>query len=87
MKVVKKENDRILLDTMVNQINLHLDRHGLVGTILKVYSRHYHLVPRPDDVWLGITNVFGKYVDRNAEEMSDVTLFNMKVKRISPSLE
>lgn len=43
--------------------------NGFIGTIFDAYSNHYHLVLRPDDVWLQIAITFANYVDKHAEEM------------------
>jgi hypothetical protein len=46
--------------------------NGFVSAAFIAYSRHHHLVIRPDDVWLAIAVAFGSYVDAHAEEMRSI---------------
>ena len=45
--------------------------NGFVGTLYQAYNEHWHLILRPDDVWLAITTAFGLFmgVKENAETM------------------
>lgn len=43
--------------------------NGLVHALEAAYSRHYHLVLRPDDVWITLLTQFSIYVNKNAENM------------------
>ena len=45
--------------------------NGFVGAALTAYNQHLHLVLKPDDVWVAITQALASYVDRHAEAMRD----------------
>ncbi len=45
------------------------DRNGFVHSVTKAYDNHYHLVIRPDDIWLAIVTQFSLYVNAHAEEL------------------
>jgi len=42
---------------------------GLVDVAVEAYSRHHHLVLRPDDVWIAILSQFSFYINAHAEEL------------------
>lgn len=46
--------------------------NGFVQACIEAYSRHRHLVIRPDDVWLAILTQFSFYVNGNAEMLREV---------------
>ncbi|KAF9526382.1 hypothetical protein CPB83DRAFT_770368 [Crepidotus variabilis] len=43
--------------------------NGLIGTVVKAYCQHHHLVLRPDDIWMAILCQFNFYVNANAEKL------------------
>ena len=72
---VEQNRGRVLVLTQPEQNGGHCVSpgicNGFVGTILRAYNEHRHLVLRPDDVWLAITTAFGLYINsgHRAEEM------------------
>lgn len=42
---------------------------GLVDVAVEAYNRHYHLVLRPDDVWIAILSQLSFYINAHAEEL------------------
>ncbi len=44
---------------------------GLLSTMLMAYNNHVPLVLRPDDVWLTVSAVVARYIDKHAEELRD----------------
>ena len=51
--------------------NKYRVKNGFVGTVVEAYSKHNHLIIRPDDVWLAIMTQFSAYVEGNAETLRD----------------
>jgi len=51
--------------------NKYRVKNGFVGTVVEAYSKHNHLIIRPDDVWLAIMTQFSAYVEANAETLRD----------------
>jgi hypothetical protein len=43
--------------------------HGLIHAVWAAYSRHHHLVIRPEDVWFAILVQFSFYVNAHAEDL------------------
>lgn len=43
-------------------------KHGLIFTALEAYSKHHHLVLRPDDFWTALLVQFSLFIDNRAEE-------------------
>jgi hypothetical protein len=43
--------------------------NGFVQACIKAYSNHYHLIIRPDDVWITILTQLSLYVNAHAEEL------------------
>ena len=46
--------------------------NGLVGAAYAAYCSHHHLTITPDDVWIGITTAFARFIDTHGEEMRDL---------------
>ncbi|PVF95609.1 hypothetical protein CPB86DRAFT_710916, partial [Serendipita vermifera] len=42
---------------------------GFVNTVVQAYSRHHHLIIRPDDIWISILSQVNFYVNANAEDL------------------
>jgi Domain of unknown function (DUF4419) len=51
--------------------NKYRVKNGFVGTVVEAYSKHNHLIIRPDDVWIAITTQFSAYVEANSETLRD----------------
>ena len=51
--------------------NKYRVKNGFVGTVVEAYSKHNHLIIRPDDVWLAIMTQFSAYVEANSETLRD----------------
>lgn len=51
--------------------NKYRVKNGFVGTVVEAYSKHNHLIIRPDDVWLAITTQFSAYLEANSETLRD----------------
>lgn len=49
--------------------NKYRVKNGFVGTVVEAYSKHNHLIIRPDDVWIAIMTQFSAYVEANAENI------------------
>jgi hypothetical protein len=49
--------------------NLRYSSNGFVHTVIEAYSNHYHLVIRPDDVWISILSQLSFYINAHAEEL------------------
>jgi hypothetical protein len=47
------------------------DRNGFVHSVTEAYNNHYHLIIRPDDMWITIVTQFSAYVNAHAEELGD----------------
>ncbi|KAH8901882.1 hypothetical protein BR93DRAFT_932711 [Coniochaeta sp. PMI_546] len=43
--------------------------NGFIYSVTEAYNNHYHLVIRPDDIWLAIVTQFSFYVNAHAEEL------------------
>jgi Domain of unknown function (DUF4419) len=43
--------------------------NGLVYSVIEAYSRHHHLILRPEDIWFAILTQFSTYINKNAEEL------------------
>ncbi|KAF9484824.1 hypothetical protein BDN70DRAFT_849120 [Pholiota conissans] len=43
--------------------------NGFVDTVTEAYNMHYHLIIRPDDVWMAILSQLNFYVNAHAEEL------------------
>ncbi|KAF8152211.1 hypothetical protein B0H34DRAFT_663705 [Crassisporium funariophilum] len=43
--------------------------NGFVNIVTAAYSKHHHLILRPDDVWIAILSQFNFYVNAHAEEL------------------
>jgi hypothetical protein len=48
------------------------NRNGFVHSVTTAYNHHYHVVIRPDDIWLAITTQFSSYVNAHAEDLRHV---------------
>ncbi|KAF9478767.1 hypothetical protein BDN70DRAFT_879581 [Pholiota conissans] len=48
---------------------LQPERNGFVGTVIRAYGQHHHLIIRPDDVWLAILIQFNFFINANAEKL------------------
>jgi hypothetical protein len=47
-------------------------KNGFVGAAFQAYNMHYHLVLRPDDIWIAITTALASFIDTHAEEMRSI---------------
>lgn len=45
--------------------------NGLIWAVFEAYSKHHHLVLRPEDIWSAILCQVGFYINANAEELRD----------------
>ncbi len=66
--------------------------NGLMSTIYQAYSKHIPLILRPDDIWIAICVAFGKYVNKNAQEMRSCFVEHagrkqLEIKVMSPFME
>ncbi|KAF9481143.1 hypothetical protein BDN70DRAFT_912402 [Pholiota conissans] len=43
--------------------------NGFVNTVKAAYNQHYHLIIKPDDVWMAILAQFNFYVNAHAEDL------------------
>jgi len=50
---------------------LSCSNNSFVYPAIWAYSKHHHLVIKPDDVWLAICTQFSNYVNGNGEELRD----------------
>ncbi|KAG0338179.1 hypothetical protein BG000_004414 [Podila horticola] len=57
--------------------------NGFVGTALKAYNQHHHLVIRPDDVWTAILSQFNFFVNVNAEKLRHLFVAHEGQKQLS----
>lgn len=72
-KYFKKNFDKIVFTDTENNNNIKSPfNNGLIGTIITAYSNHIPLVLRADDFWFAILCNFGKYIEKNAEELRDL---------------
>ncbi|KAH8901117.1 hypothetical protein GQ53DRAFT_589985, partial [Thozetella sp. PMI_491] len=55
-------------ETLASQ-NIEASKNGLVWAVISAYSKHHHLVIRPDDVWFSILVQISFYINKNAEEL------------------
>ncbi|KAH7303656.1 hypothetical protein B0I35DRAFT_446370 [Stachybotrys elegans] len=58
-----------LPDSELERIKLSVQDHGLVRAAYYAYSEHYHLVLRPEDIWVAILTQFSFYVNANSEKL------------------
>ncbi|OCK79451.1 hypothetical protein K432DRAFT_455361 [Lepidopterella palustris CBS 459.81] len=47
-------------------------RNGFVNVILRAFQQDFHLILRPDDMWLSILTQFSMYVNGHAEELRSI---------------
>lgn len=52
-----------------SEFALHSSPNAFVHGAVEAYSRHYHLVWRPEDVWFAILAQLSSYVNKHAEEL------------------
>ncbi|KAG4284509.1 hypothetical protein FPRO06_08888 [Fusarium proliferatum] len=57
--------------------------NGFVLGALKAYSKHHHLILRPDDIWLAILTQLSFFINRNADTLRDVFVAHDKKKRLT----
>ena len=84
-KIVTKNNASVLTYTAPDYPVAPTFNNGFIGTVYNAYSNHYHLVLRPDDVWLQIVITFANYVDKHAEEMRTLFVEHEGKKKLSVS--
>lgn len=71
----------IVLKTTEQENTIRPDiNNGFVGACLRAYNQHYHLVLRPDDVWIAITTSLSRFIDKNAKEMRSTFVDHDNVK-------
>jgi hypothetical protein len=58
-----------LADNIVAAEQITPRANGLVFAAYEAYSRHHHLIIRPEDVWFAIISQFSFYVNGNAENL------------------
>jgi len=68
-KIVTKNKGTLIDTSLPLQTVNPVFGHSFVSAAFAAYSKHYHLVIRPDDVWLSIVIAFANYVDAHANEM------------------
>jgi hypothetical protein len=68
-KIVKENKGTILMTTVSPNEFAPPFGNGFIGTVFMAYSKHYHLVLRPDDVWSAIMMTLADYIDTYSEEM------------------
>ncbi|GJJ78991.1 hypothetical protein EMPS_11350 [Entomortierella parvispora] len=59
--------------------------NGFVDTAMRAYNQHYHLVIRPDDVWIAILSQFNFFVNANAEQLRHLFVAHKGKKELSIS--
>jgi hypothetical protein len=60
-----------LSDDDLREKHISQSNNGLVWAAFHAYSRHHHLVLRPEDVWFAILSQFNFFVNAHAEELRD----------------
>jgi hypothetical protein len=48
---------------------IYASQNGFVDAIYKAYTKHHHLIIRPDDVWIAILSQLNFYINAHAEEL------------------
>jgi Domain of unknown function (DUF4419) len=55
---------------------------GFVSTVMMAYAKHYHLVIRPDDIWITIISQLSFYINANAEDLRKKFVAHEKKKEL-----
>jgi hypothetical protein len=56
-------------EALLNERHVTPTKHGFVDAVYYAYSKHHHLVIRPEDVWFSILVQLNFYVNAHAEEL------------------
>ncbi|KAI9763061.1 MAG: hypothetical protein M1840_000952 [Geoglossum simile] len=54
---------------LIAHLNVYSSPNGFINAAIEAYSRHHHLIIRPDDVWIAILTQFSAYVNEHAEDL------------------
>jgi len=66
-KIITKNKGKLVASSLPLQTISPKFTHSFVSAAYDAYSKHYHLVIRPDDVWLSIIIAFANYVNEHSE--------------------
>ncbi|CAG7849621.1 SubName: Full=Uncharacterized protein {ECO:0000313/EMBL:CCA71038.1} [Serendipita indica DSM 11827] len=61
--------DRVLESSFTPNGYLIPKSNGFINTVVDAYNEHYHLIIRPDDLWIAILSQFNFYINAHAEEL------------------
>jgi hypothetical protein len=65
----RESAEKLLSSSFVPNQSVRCLPNGFVNAVVKAYSHHYHLVIRPDDVWISIISLLSFYINAHAETL------------------
>lgn len=65
---------------------LYYKQNGFVHTVLDAYNHHYHLVIRPDDVWISVITQLSFYINAHAKDLRKRFVQHIKKKELKIEL-
>lgn len=61
--------EKLLSSSFVPKQSVRSLPNGFVNAVVEAYSHHYHLIIRPDDVWISIISLLSFYINAHAETL------------------